>query len=65
VVDSVAQLKKYEVNLGKLPNVKAIVVYNTDKFPADVNDARYYLWNDFLKLGKDVKDSVIQEKMNK
>jgi len=59
VVDSITNLKKYEVNLHKLPNLKAIVVYSVDKFPPEVKDPRYYLWSDFLALGKEVKDEVI------
>ena len=58
-------MKKYEQNFDKLPGIKAIVVYNLDKFPPEMKDPRYFLWKDFLKLGKDVKDQVIQEKINK
>jgi long-subunit acyl-CoA synthetase (AMP-forming) len=65
VVDSVEQLKKYEVNLHKLPNIKAIVVYTLEKLPADLKDKRYYTWKDFLALGKDVKDDIIKEKVKK
>lgn len=52
-------MKKYEVNAHKLPNIKAIVVYNLDKLPNDVKDKRYFVWKDFLNLGKDVKDEVV------
>lgn len=55
LVDSIEQLKKYQVNLHQLPNIKAIVVYSLDKFPPDVKDPKFFLWNDFMKLGKDVK----------
>jgi long-chain-fatty-acid--CoA ligase ACSBG len=48
-----------------LPNIKAIVVYSQDKLPSDVKDKRYYLWKDFLNLGKDVKNEVISEKIRK
>ena len=65
VVDSIEQLKKYEINLHKLPNLKFIVIYSLDKLPSDVNDKRYYLWKDFLNLGKDVKDEVVIERMYK
>lgn len=65
VVDSIEQLKKYEVNLHKLPNIKAIVVYTLDKLPNDVKDKRYFVWNDFLDLGKDVKDEIIYDKIKK
>jgi hypothetical protein len=56
-------LKKYESILHKLPNVKAIVMYNVDKFPADVKDKRYYLWKDFLNLGKEVPNKIIEAKI--
>ena len=65
VVDSIENLKKYEANIHKLPNIKAIVVYSLEKFPPEVKDSRYYLWADFLKLGKDVKDEIIQDKIFK
>jgi long-chain-fatty-acid--CoA ligase ACSBG len=65
VVDSIEQLKKYEVNFHKLPNIKAIVVYTLDKLPSDVKDKRYYVWKDFLNLGKDLKDEVVMEKIKK
>ena len=63
VVDGVSQLKKYESILHKLPNVKAIVVYNVEKFPSDVKDKRYYTWKDFLKLGNDVPEEIITRKV--
>jgi hypothetical protein len=65
VVDSVEQLKKYEVNLHRLPNIKAIVVYTLDKLPNELKDKRFYVWKDFLALGKEVKDDIIKEKINK
>jgi hypothetical protein len=36
VVDSIEQLKKFKINLSKLPNIKAIVVFNIDKLPNDI-----------------------------
>jgi long-subunit acyl-CoA synthetase (AMP-forming) len=65
VVDSIQQLKKYESNLGKLPGVKAIVIFGMDKLPSDVNDKRYILWSDFLALGKDVSNDVVADKIRK
>mmetsp|Transcript_48179 Transcript_48179/g.35369 ORF Transcript_48179/g.35369 Transcript_48179/m.35369 type:complete len:96 (+) Transcript_48179:392-679(+) len=65
VVDSVENLKKYEANLSKLPNIKAIVMYSVDKFPPECKDPRYYLWNDFLALGNQVKDDVVKHKIAK
>lgn len=51
VADSMDQVKKYTSNFHKLPNLKAIVVYNVDKLPEDLKDKRIYLWKDFLKIG--------------
>jgi len=65
VVDSVEQLKKYEVNLHRLPHIKAIVVYTLDKLPNEIKDKRFMVWKDFLALGKDVKDDIINEKVKK
>lgn len=58
-------MKKYEVNLPKLPLVKAIVIFGIDKLPGDVNDKRYILWKDFLALGKDVSNDLIADKIKK
>jgi long-subunit acyl-CoA synthetase (AMP-forming) len=55
VVDSIEQLKKYEANLHRLPNIKGIIVYNLDKLPNDVKDKRFYVWKDFMNLGREVK----------
>ena len=65
MVDSIEQLKKYEMNFHKLPNIKAIVVYTLDKLPSDVKDKRFFVWKDFLNLGKDVKDEVIEDKIRR
>jgi long-chain-fatty-acid--CoA ligase ACSBG len=65
VVDSIEQLKKYEVNMHRLPRLKAIVVYMVERLPNDLKDKRFYVWKDFLALGKDVKTEVILEKINK
>lgn len=63
VVDSIENLKKFEVNQHKLPNLKAIVVYNLDQLPDNMKDSRYFVWNDFLNIGKSVPDAVIDQKM--
>ena len=63
VVDSMDQAKKYEKYFKKLPNIKAIVIYGIDKLPNSVRDSRYYTWKDFLKLGKDNRTDVVQEKI--
>jgi hypothetical protein len=58
-------LKKFEVNLHRLPRVKAIVVFTVERLPNDLKDKRFYVWKDFLALGKDVKTEVILEKINR
>lgn len=65
IVDSIEQLKKYQVNLPKLPNIKAVVVYTLDKLPAELNDKRFFAWKDFLALGKEVKTEAITEKIRR
>lgn len=65
MVDNIEQLKKYEINLHRLPNIKAIVVYTLDKLPNDVKDKRFYTWKDFLNLGSSVKNEVVSEKIRK
>jgi len=64
-VETTEHLKKIAVNLEQMPQVKAIVVYGEAKLPADMQDKRFHLWADFIKLGKDVKDEVIFAKMQK
>jgi long-chain-fatty-acid--CoA ligase ACSBG len=51
--------------LAKLTRVKAIVVYGEKALPSNVQDKRFFLWRDFLNLGKDVPDKVIEEKIAK
>ncbi len=66
VVDSIDQLKKYHSQLNKLPNVKAIVIYSVDNIPAQFsNDKRIFTWDQFLILGKEVPDCIIDEKMKR
>ena len=61
VVDSVEQLKKYVSILPKLPNIKAIVVYNIDNLPKEyATNSKVFLWDDFLLLGKGVADDIIR-----
>jgi hypothetical protein len=38
-------------------------VYSIEKLPNDVKDKRFYVWRDFLALGKNVKNEVILEKV--
>jgi hypothetical protein len=40
-------------------------VYTLEKLPAELKDKRFYVWKDFLALGKDVKNDIIMEKVKK
>jgi long-chain-fatty-acid--CoA ligase ACSBG len=57
------QLKRFA--LDKLPRVKAFLLWGEKSIPEGCKDPRVYLWSDFLKLGADVKDNVIMEKINR
>jgi long-chain-fatty-acid--CoA ligase ACSBG len=52
--------KRYD--LSKLPRVKAVVIWGEKALPAEIKDNRFFLWNDFLKLGADIKDQVVNER---
>lgn len=45
--------------------MKAFIVWGEKELPKDNKDSRFYMWNDFLKLGADVKDAVILEKVSR
>jgi long-chain-fatty-acid--CoA ligase ACSBG len=53
-------IKRFDLN--KLPRVKAVVVWGEKELPKDTKENRLYLWNDFLKIGSDIKEQVILEK---
>ncbi len=38
-------------------------MYSVEKFPPEVKDKRYYLWKDFLNLGKEVPNEIIHAKI--
>ncbi len=56
VLDSMEQYKKYEKELSKLKNLKAIVFYcnlSDDELKGMVNPyVPIFLWNDFIQLGR-------------
>ena len=60
VVETNDMLKRYD--LARLPRLKALVVWGEKELPADLKDSRYYLWKDFMKVGADVKESVVLER---
>ena len=65
VVELAEHLKRFLVNLDKLPKVKAFVVWGETSLPKECQGSRFYLWKDFLKLGKDIPLQSITERMNK
>ncbi len=48
--------------IDKLPKLKAIVVWRESELVSE-QDNRFYLWDDFMKLGEGLKDSLILEKV--
>jgi long-chain-fatty-acid--CoA ligase ACSBG len=63
VVETIEMLNRF-LKFGKdeIKKIKAFVVYGEQSVPAEIQDNRVYLWNDFLKLGKDIPNDVIIEK---
>jgi long-chain-fatty-acid--CoA ligase ACSBG len=63
VCDGLRQLEKYYEISKDLPFLKALVMYGTDKLPADIKakcSVPIYAFADFLKLGKDVADTDLK-----
>ena len=50
--------------MPKLKNIKAIVVFNIDSIPSQYQTKQVFTWDDFLKLGRDVPDTIINEKIS-
>jgi len=65
LVENNELLKRFTSGLSKLPKVKAIVVWGEEALPSDVQDSRFFLWRDFLKLGSEINDDVVNEKIEK
>lgn len=65
LVETNEMLKRFTINLSKLPRIKAIVVWGETQLPSDVQDSRFFLWKDFMKLGAEIKKEAIQERMNR
>ena len=59
VVETLDHLKRFTVNLDKLPRVKAFVVWGEEKLPDEFQGSQYFLWKDFLKTGSHIGDDVI------
>ena len=64
VVETLDHLKRFTVNLDKLPKVKAFVVWGEETLPAEFQGSRYFLWKDFLKIGNHIGDDIIAKKMD-
>ena len=48
-----------------MPQIKAIVVWGEKKLPTDCEgDGRFYLWNDFMRKGTEVHDSIVHQRMD-
>ena len=65
VMESLDHLKRFTCNLDKYPQIKAFVVWGEQSLPTEFQNSRYFLWNDFLKLGNDLPDDVILQRMNR
>ena len=65
LVETNEMLKRFTINLSKLPRIKAIVVWGETQLPSDVQDSRFFLWKDFMKLGAGIKGEAIQERINR
>lgn len=64
VVENNEYLKRFTVNLERMPRIKVIVVWGETHLPKEVKDGRVMLWKDFMELGREIKDTVINEKTN-
>ena len=64
VCETAEHLKRFTVNLDKYARVKAFVVWGETALPDGVDAARFFLWQDFLKLGETaVSNEIIDAKM--
>jgi long-chain-fatty-acid--CoA ligase ACSBG len=63
VVENTDMLNRFlKHGKDKIKRVKAFVVFAEKAIPAEIQDSRVYLWNDFMKIGKSVPNDVIIEK---
>lgn len=66
VVDTIDQLKLYLSIVDRLPEIKAIVVWGSEKIPEDLQkDSRVYSLKNFLEVGSKMPDAKIQTLMDK
>ena len=50
--------------MPKLKKIKAIIVFNIDSIPIQYQSKQVFTWDDFLKLGRDIPDPIINEKIS-
>ena len=65
VVETAQHLKNFTVNLDRYDRVKAFVVWGESALPEGVSGNRFFLWRDFVQIGKEIDDKVIHAKMAK
>jgi long-chain-fatty-acid--CoA ligase ACSBG len=64
VCETNEHLQKFDLN--KLPLVQAVVVWGEKELPAAYKtNPKVYLWKDFMKLGDQIKESAVMDKVNK
>lgn len=63
VVENFELLKRFDAQ--KLSKVKAFVVWGEKKLPDTVDKTKVFLWNDFIKIGEKISDSIILEKVSR
>jgi long-chain-fatty-acid--CoA ligase ACSBG len=65
-VETIDHLKRFTINLDRLPRVKAFVVWGEKKIPDEFKSSgKVYLWEDFQKLGESTPESLIQARIEK
>ena len=64
-METAQHLKNFTVNLDRYDRVKAFVVWGESALPEGVSGNRFFLWRDFVQIGKEIDDKVIHAKMAK
>lgn len=63
VCENQIQMKKYIDILDKLPNVKAIVLWDGSLPAAVSTDPRFFTWDQFLNFGHGIADTIVMERV--
>jgi hypothetical protein len=62
LVDTLENLKIYLAVADKLNNLKALIYWGQEKIPDEIQkDSRVFTFQNFLDLGSNVQNSVIEE----